>query len=165
MKTCPNCAKDNYDDARFCQYCGKEIVKSQAIDINSPAIQRTKWEKLTDLLFSSKGRISRMTLWKYTFAILGITIGFYIVPLLLTPNSSLSDSILSVWYCVFLLFSLFVFITQIIIIIKRCHDLNWSGWRILWSVVPFASIIFSILIAFEKGTDGPNKYGPDPTIH
>lgn len=39
--------------------------------------------------------------------------------------------------------------------IRRMHDTNRSGW---WSIVPIASLIF----AAEKGTTGPNQYGPDP---
>jgi uncharacterized membrane protein YhaH (DUF805 family) len=35
------------------------------------------------------------------------------------------------------------------------HDINRSGWFIL---IP----ILNILMACENGTDGTNKYGPDP---
>lgn len=39
--------------------------------------------------------------------------------------------------------------------IRRMHDTNRSGW---WLIVPIANLIF----ACERGTTGPNQYGPDP---
>ena len=31
MKLCPHCNNENLDNARFCSFCGKEIVQQQAI--------------------------------------------------------------------------------------------------------------------------------------
>jgi hypothetical protein len=39
--------------------------------------------------------------------------------------------------------------------IKRCHDLDQSGyWLFFYYVVPFAILI----LAFAKGTEGPNRF-------
>lgn len=40
--------------------------------------------------------------------------------------------------------------------IKRCHDLDRSGW---WMFIPFVSAIY---MHFFKGTEGINTYGPAP---
>jgi uncharacterized membrane protein YhaH (DUF805 family) len=48
------------------------------------------------------------------------------------------------------------------IVVKRAHDLDWSGawfWLIL---VPVAFIVFLVLLMVKDGTAGPNKYGEDP---
>jgi uncharacterized membrane protein YhaH (DUF805 family) len=47
------------------------------------------------------------------------------------------------------------------VVVRRLHDLGWSGWWFLAQVIPFVSLI--MLIGFMmRGNDGPNKYGPDP---
>ena len=57
----------------------------------------------------------------------------------------------------------FVLIVNLIIIllliptfIKRCHDMGDSGW---WTLCPVYNALFMM---FMDGTDGVNKYGPDP---
>ena len=46
---------------------------------------------------------------------------------------------------------------------KRWHDRDKSGW---WSLIIFVPIIGSIWILVElgflRGTEGPNRFGPDP---
>ncbi len=52
---------------------------------------------------------------------------------------------------------------SICIYAKRWHDRNKSGW---WSLIMFVPIIGGIWLLVElgflRGTEGPNKYGPDP---
>lgn len=46
---------------------------------------------------------------------------------------------------------------------KRWHDRNKSGW---WSLIMFVPIIgglwMLIELGFLRGTEGPNRFGPDP---
>ena len=46
---------------------------------------------------------------------------------------------------------------------KRWHDRDKSGW---WSLILFVPIIgfiwFLIECGFLRGTEGPNRFGPDP---
>lgn len=53
--------------------------------------------------------------------------------------------------------------------VRRLHDRNLSGWWLLASVavsvIPFIGIFASlalVIILILKGTDGDNKFGPDP---
>jgi len=46
-------------------------------------------------------------------------------------------------------------IPNIAVAVRRAHDSNHSGWFIL---IP----IYNIILLFLPGTEGPNKYGPDP---
>lgn len=47
--------------------------------------------------------------------------------------------------------------------VRRLHDTNRSGWLLLIGVVPIlGSIALFVIMGCMKGTDGPNKYGPDP---
>ncbi|HRK43663.1 MAG TPA: DUF805 domain-containing protein [Gemmobacter sp.] len=56
------------------------------------------------------------------------------------------------------------------VLVRRLHDRNMSGW---WLLVPFAimliplvglliAVIGMIVVLCLKGTDGPNRFGPDP---
>jgi uncharacterized membrane protein YhaH (DUF805 family) len=48
------------------------------------------------------------------------------------------------------------------LIVRRLHDAACSGWLSLLMAVPFANIILVILLSFNSGTVGQNRYGPDP---
>ena len=46
--------------------------------------------------------------------------------------------------------------------VKRLHDLNRPGWHWFGFMIPIYNIFLGFQLLFEKGTDGPNAYGPDP---
>lgn len=46
--------------------------------------------------------------------------------------------------------------------VKRLHDLNRSGWYWLGFMVPIYNIYLTFLLLFGEGTNGPNRFGPDP---
>ena len=49
------------------------------------------------------------------------------------------------------------------LMIRRLHDLNFSGWWIIFPIVfPFGYFIFILYLILAKGTNGPNKYGENP---
>ncbi len=46
--------------------------------------------------------------------------------------------------------------------VKRWHDLDYSGWMVLLNLIPYVGLLILIWQGCFKGTDGPNRYGPDP---
>jgi serine/threonine protein kinase/uncharacterized membrane protein YhaH (DUF805 family) len=56
--------------------------------------------------------------------------------------------------------SLAVFAPSIAVTSRRLHDLGYSGWLALVTVVP----LLGILVGLPRGTVGPNAYGPDPLM-
>jgi len=45
---------------------------------------------------------------------------------------------------------------------KRWHDRNKSAWWILIEFIPLIGAIWSFIeLGFLKGTDSPNRFGPD----
>jgi uncharacterized membrane protein YhaH (DUF805 family) len=55
--------------------------------------------------------------------------------------------------------------------IKRFHDLNWSGWLTLLTLIPIVGLVYLVITLFVPGNPGPNKYGlphsgtPFPSLH
>jgi uncharacterized membrane protein YhaH (DUF805 family) len=61
-------------------------------------------------------------------------------------------------------------VASVAVTIRRFHDLNLSGWLYLLALalnfIPFVNFLVWIAVLVLmclKGTDGPNKYGEDPT--
>ena len=45
--------------------------------------------------------------------------------------------------------------------IRRCHDLNLSGWWLLIGFIPYLGILWSLYLMCKRGTVGKNNYGQD----
>jgi uncharacterized membrane protein YhaH (DUF805 family) len=60
------------------------------------------------------------------------------------------------------LFDLVTLIPSLAIAVRRLHDLDRSGWWLLLSFVPLIGFIVLLVWYATKGTDGPNRFGPDP---
>jgi len=46
--------------------------------------------------------------------------------------------------------------------VRRLHDTGHSGWGYFLYCIPLVGLIFFLLRNCERGTVGPNRYGPDP---
>ncbi|MCK4539114.1 MAG: DUF805 domain-containing protein, partial [Candidatus Krumholzibacteria bacterium] len=49
-----------------------------------------------------------------------------------------------------------------IFIVKRFHDLDRPGVHYWLLLIPLYNIYVALILLFQKGTTGPNKYGEDP---
>ena len=103
-------------------------------------------------LFTPSGRVSRRYFWLVgTISLVG---AFASIGLAQTASAThLSIAILGL-----MLFVLFLWVnlaTQI----KRWHDINRSGWAILWNIFPGGTIVIVCVCGFYEGTRGPNRFG------
>jgi len=46
--------------------------------------------------------------------------------------------------------------------VRRCHDVEKSGWWLLLGMVPYINIAWGLYLIFKRGTIGSNRYGDDP---
>ena len=117
------------------------------------------------LLFSFKGRIPRSVYWlKFIlpFTILSWVLQFVDISLgtmlVVDPNAGDAGRI----GYISLAFGILIIYPSLAVMAKRCHDRGRSGWFLLVLLVPIVQIWPMIVVAFLKGTSGPNKYGEDP---
>lgn len=107
-----------------------------------------------DKFFNFKGRLNRE---RYFWRWLAISVLFFV-----------SDNIAGRYVdaenieLVLLMYSLPIGISGWMLLIRRMHDLNKTGWWSLLILVPFVGLYGFFLAFFKKGTDGPNRFGPDP---
>jgi uncharacterized membrane protein YhaH (DUF805 family) len=59
------------------------------------------------------------------------------------------------------IWDLATFLPSLAIAVRRLHDLDRSGWWFLLIFIPLVGIIILIVWFCGKGTDGPNRFGPD----
>ena len=150
---CFNCGTENPDSEKSCLKCGKEILA--APPIGSTQASSFQW---LEYLFSAKGRVNRKLYW----AFIGLYLGAIILALLIEemlgygPDEGGGLAGLTVLALVW---------PGIVIIIKRWHDHNRSGWWYLIAFVPVLGAIYAtVKLGFMRGTVGPNQYGPDPLL-
>jgi uncharacterized membrane protein YhaH (DUF805 family) len=60
------------------------------------------------------------------------------------------------------IFAIAVLLPTIAVQVRRLHDLDRTGWWILLHFVPLVGAIVLIIWYCMRGTEGPNRFGPDP---
>jgi len=110
---------------------------------------------VTRALFSFEGRLCRSDYWLKGFLPL-LPIGIF--------NNVLAYGVAEDWArALSMLIALLSLWPGLALIVKRLHDRDKSGWFALIMLIPIVgSIILVVGVWFMKGTDGPNRFGPDP---
>ena len=102
-----------------------------------------------------KGRANRSEFWYFTlFYFIFLTITYFIDVSFLgwDPMDPTFGVLSTVYYLVTL-------IPSFSVTIRRLHDINKSGWNLLWMLIPLLGAVYIIILNILKGTDGDNKYG------
>ncbi|MEJ8570898.1 DUF805 domain-containing protein [Microbaculum marinum] len=108
-----------------------------------------------NLFWSFEGRISRMPFW-IGGLILGV-IHWVISGIAYGIGGQTTMSVVGG------IVSLILIYPSLAVATKRWHDRDKSGWWTLIILIPVVGIIWYIVVlGFLRGTDGPNRYGPDP---
>ncbi|MEJ2407277.1 MAG: DUF805 domain-containing protein [Candidatus Thiodiazotropha sp.] len=110
-------------------------------------------------IFSSNGRIGRLRYIAYT---IGIPLLAYLIfrAAIFTAGALTNKEMVAMVFLPFLSLPAmaFVFATNVLLTIQRCHDFNTNGWLSLVIVIPILPLIFW----FIPGTKGNNRFGPPP---
>ena len=90
------------------------------------------------------------------------------VPVIVIPTFALLATILEVsgaWPLATLLYSaipIYFLIIGISAGVRRLHDTDRSGWYLLLLLIPLLGPIVLFVLYVIKGTEGENRFGPDP---
>lgn len=112
-----------------------------------------------ELFFTSKGRLNRKS-YIYRSFFLSFVLG--IIQGILELATAAIEALELLFAVLLLVLCIFGFVAGIMMLARRLHDLDKSGWWMLLLFVPLVNILFYIYILFFKGTEGPNQYGEDP---
>ena len=109
------------------------------------------------LFTSLEGRIGRQSYWMGVIAISVITIVAALIDVMLgTMNEDGYGPVSAIAV-------LAMIYPSIVLYAKRWHDRNKSGWWTLISFVPIIGGLWMLIeCGFLRGTDGENRFGPDP---
>jgi len=61
-----------------------------------------------------------------------------------------------------LVFALATFLPSLAVAGRRLHDRDMSAWWLLLGLIPLIGFLVLLFFFVQKGTDGPNRFGPDP---
>ena len=186
---CQNCGKEMPEGAKFCTGCGAKVAEIETDEIHLNAAEQLKEESsasapvetvaaaaakmekrketLREKYLSFHGRLNRKP-----YILRGLTL----IPVYILLDMLLEYLMKNViffqerpialdLFCYFFLFLCFTVINSLRL--RRLHDLNQSGWLCLPIIVlvflyPITNLGIEPWLCFMKGTEGDNKYGPDP---
>lgn len=109
-------------------------------------------------LFSFSGRRNRKS---YFLAVLAI-IALFVLAALVGAAGASSSSDGSGLIIVMVLLAIPLMIMNLAVTSQRIRDFGWTGWAVLLGLIPYVGFIFQVAILFIPGTQGANRYGPDP---
>lgn len=119
------------------------------------------------ILFSFKGRIPRRQYWgAYLVQILLILVVAFIGGLVAgvaggADSAGSGEAVISL---IFIPIYVIAVWSGLAVSVKRCHDRDRSGWFIFISLIPIIGGIWLLVeLGFLRGTEGPNRFGGDPT--
>ena len=103
-------------------------------------------------IFSFEGRINRAKYWTISLLLCCPLLFFWLIGL-----------ILPIFFVPVGIYALFILWPSLATVGKRWHDRDKSAWWILIALIPVIGTIWTFVEAgCLKGTEGPNRFGPDP---
>lgn len=88
---------------------------------------------------------------------------FFLFNLLFTLAAGLIDRFLGT-SLIGGLYSLFILLPSVAVLVRRLHDIGRTGWWVLLSLIPVIGVVVLLFFAASEGMHGDNEYGPDPKI-
>ena len=182
MAFCGNCGNKIDRDEKFCPGCGaaNDTIVVPQKEQSAESGQKSQQASSSDMSFlrvSSMadaialfqeyflnivltkfvlftGRARRREFWMFT--LINLIVGVIFAVLSAIPVIGRIFGFVS-W-----IFFLAVCIPSFALGVRRLHDTNRSGFKILLALIPIVGLVILLVWAAKEGTAGENKYGPDP---
>ena len=120
--------------------------------------------------FDPNGRFTRLSwlAWNLVLAVIGsVVVGVVVLLLGLLglvampqPDAAPNAAVPIVGMIVMLIPYLIMAVLGVILTIRRFHDIDASGWWSLTLIVPLVNLIAFLVIAFKRGDETTNRFGP-----
>ena len=142
---CPTCGEDNPEDARFCGICGVSLIVSTASGIGAAAFElpKVRFPQAVKLGFKNYFKFSgRATRAEYWWWLLFIVLAGIVLAVVDTLTGT------GIMGMVGVLFELATLVPSFALGARRLHDINRTGWWLLWFLgsFPMAAIGGGILL-------------------
>ena len=96
--------------------------------------------------------------WFYLFIMIAYVVGSVVAGVL----SAIIPILGAVAFGALALGAIAILIPSICVTVRRLHDQDRSGWWILIAFVPAIGGIVLLVFMILRGTEGDNRFGPDP---
>ena len=147
----------------------RNYLRRQSLALNTQEEADADKPSLKTVLFLMSGRVPRFVFWIYPIVLVFCVALLVMLAGLLAglfggganTLETVGEGTITFWS---LAYSLPVAWSTFVIHLKRCHDLDKSGWFLLWNLVPILGGLWVIFnLGFLRGTEGHNEFGPDVT--
>lgn len=144
---CAQCGSQVVEGSTVCPACGKPVaaLSSGALAAAAPS-EPTDFVTAVKSAFTNyanfEGRTSRAGYWWW-------------VLFLVIMNAVLR----MVSYALLGLWGLAVLLPGLAAGARRLHDIDKSGWNLLWGLIPVLGWLYVLYLAVQPGTPGPNRFG------
>ncbi|MEA9393064.1 DUF805 domain-containing protein [Acerihabitans sp. TG2] len=113
--------------------------------------------------FTLEGRAGRAEFWYFNIIHFLISILLFMVCVSSVFSSGTVSSlsiIQTILPAIFILYYIATIPPNFALQVRRLHDVNYSGWFLLVSLIPFVGIFILLIFFCRKGTPRNNTYGP-----
>ena len=113
------------------------------------------------------GRAPRIEYWSFVL-LTAMVSGFVLIALYGSAMAGLDlfwarhETLLLTCFLLLGAFNLFAVIPGLAVTVRRLHDTDRSGWTLLLALIPLVGAVLLIYYYASPGTDGENRFGPDP---
>ena len=112
---------------------------------------------LTEITF--EGRIGIKEYWLSMFIQFALAF-LLIILIVMSPAETMPTYIFGFFIFAIVAYSIYYGIWNVSMMIRRLHDLNYSGWMYLISLIPYVGNIILLVFSLMPGKNEPNQYGP-----
>ena len=118
-------------------------------------------EKLQGIFFTTKGRLNRLTYFKYSVCLsVVLFLVAFVVLFFATIISGSEDGFLVKAFQAIISFA--GFIAYLTLAVRRLHDLDKKEFFVVLTLIPVINFFFALYLLFFPGTQGTNRYGEQP---
>lgn len=139
---------------------GKKFLNlGEGLDLLFKDSSADKEAVFKELFFTSEGRLNRKS---YIYRSFFLSIVLFVVQGIWSFAADTFGALDLLFSIVAFVLGIFQLAANIMMGVRRLHDLDKCGWWMLLLIVPLVNLFFCLYLLFFKGTEGPNQYGDDP---